>query len=421
MNRGKIVIEGKPEELKNMAGERVILITSVPGKLPGDKEQSRVAQSGRIVQHERKGVKSFPEWWAASLGCPSDLRICRREYKERGILHTKPGGLIHSGRGGGMALIAGSVIRKDLKVYIRHRKTLVLIFIAPVLIMVMIGSVFSGASGEGFTDIKLGVGGGSAQGEQIIKELRSNRMFIIIQENTTDPSVIEEGVRRGKYSAGILILHDETGALRLYVDNSRMQIAPGILSAFLSTTEKLSYELTFGFISKLWKNLAQMESELWPLKEGILQINGSMSGLNRDTSHVLVSLDEINVTALNGSIAGMKSTLDIMRSDLHRTSDYINSTRRELKELDSNVTSIYNDSVALRDDLRFVIDSIDSADAALLSIQTDLQNTSSITCADPTTPQCVSLANAIKQIQDTRAQMLERSSASGRFTIILRT
>lgn len=306
-------------------------------------------------------------------------------------------------------MIAGSVIRKDLKVYIRHRKTLLLIFIAPILIMVLIGSVFSGASGEGFKDIKLGVGGESAQGEQIIKELRSNRMFIIIQENTTDPSVIEEGVRRGKYSAGILIPQDEAESLRLYVDNSRIQIAPGILSAFLSTTEKLSYELTFGFISKLWKNLAQMESELKPLKEGILQINGSMAGLNSDTRHVLVSLDDINVTGLNRSIAEMKNTLDLMRNDLYRTADDINATRRELKELDSNVSSIYNDSVELRDDLKFVIDSIDSADAALLAIQTDLQNTSRVTCADPSTPQCVSLANAIRQIQDTRAQMLERS------------
>lgn len=306
-------------------------------------------------------------------------------------------------------MTAGSVIRKDLKVYVRHRKTLMLIFIAPILIMVLIGSVFSGASGEGFRDIKLGVGGGSEQGEQIIKELRSNRMFIIVEENTTDPSIIEEGVRRGKYSAGILIPQDETQALRLYVDNSRIQIAPGILSAFLSTTEKLSYELTFGFISKLWKNLAQMESELRPLKEGILQINGSIAGLNRDTGRVLVSLDEINVTGLNRSIAEMKSTLELMRSDLYRTAEDINATRRELKELDNNVSSIYNDSVALRDDLKFVIDSIDSADAALLAIQNDLQNTSRVTCADPSTPQCVSLTNAIRQIQDTRAQMLERS------------
>lgn len=303
----------------------------------------------------------------------------------------------------------GSVIRKDLKVYVRHRKTLLLIFIAPILIMILIGSVFSGASGEGLKDVRLGVGGGSGQGERITRELTNNSMFIIVKENTTDPAVIEEGVRKGKYNAGIFIPEDETQSLRLYIDNSRIQIAPGISMALFSTTEKLSYELTFGFISTLWKNLAQMESELKPLKEGVLQINRSIEGLNRDTRHVLVSLDDINVSELNRSVAGMKNTLDLMKSDLIRTADDINTTRKELKELDNNVSSIYNDSVELRDDLKFVIDNIDSTDAALLGIQTDLQDTYNVTCTDPGTPQCVSIAGTIRQIQDTRALMLERT------------
>jgi ABC-type multidrug transport system permease subunit len=308
-----------------------------------------------------------------------------------------------------VALTIGSVIRKDLKVYVRHRKTLLLIFIAPILIMILIGSVFSGSSGEGLKNVKLGVGGGSGQGEQITRELTNSSMFIIVKENTTDPAVIEEGVRKGKYNAGIFIPEDETKSLRLYIDNSRIQIAPGISMALFSTTEKLSYELTFGFISTLWKNLAQMQSELKPLKDGVLQINGSIEGLNRDTRHVLVSLDDINVSELNRSVAEMKNTLDIMKSDLIRTADEINTTRKELRELDNNVSSIYNDSVELRDDLKFVIDNIDSTDAALLGIQTDLQDTYNVTCTNPSTPQCVSIAGTIQKIQDTRALMFERT------------
>jgi len=56
-----------------------------------------------------------------------------------------------------VALSSFSVIKKDLKVYVRHKKTLLLIFLAPVLIMILIGSVFQGASGEGLKDVKLGV------------------------------------------------------------------------------------------------------------------------------------------------------------------------------------------------------------------------------------------------------------------------
>ncbi len=305
--------------------------------------------------------------------------------------------------------MTGSVIRKDLKVYIRHRKTLLLIFIAPILIMVLIGSVFSGASDEGLKDVSLGVGGGLEQGKEIIEELNRSRMFIIVKEDTSDPAVIREGVRKGKYSAGIFIPENETQAMQLYLDNSKVQIAPVISTVFLTITEKMSYELTLGFISKLWKNLAQMESELEPLKEGVFLVNGKIAGLNNNTQSVLVSLNEINVSSLNTSIGVMKNTLDMMRTDLYRSGEEINVTRNDIKELDRNVSSIYNDSAGLRDDLKFVVDSIESADASLMVIQTNLQGTYNATCIEPSTPQCISLKNTIQQVQDTRAMMFNRT------------
>lgn len=303
-----------------------------------------------------------------------------------------------------------SVVKKDLKVYIRHRKTLMLIFIAPVLIMVLIGSVFSGASEGGVRDVKLGVGGGSEQGKKIIEELNSSRMFIIIDENTTDPAVIEEGVRKGRYSAGIFIPEDETQSLKLFLDNSRVQIAPVILTAFVSTTEKMSYELTFGFISKLWKNLKQMEEELKPLKEGVVMINRSIVGLNSDTKKALSSMDEIDVESLNGSISRMKNSLGQMRTDLLQSAEDINATRQELRDLDGNVSSIQNDTAELRDDLKLVVDNIDAADASMQDVQTQLHLTYNLTCSfDPSIQQCVSMALAIRQLRDTRALMLERT------------
>ena len=105
----------------------------------------------------------------------------------------------------------------------------------------------------------------------------------------------------------------------------------------------------------------------------------------------------------------MKTTLDQMGIDLSRTSVDINTTRNDILELDKNVSSIYNDSSALRDDLKLVVDNIDSTDAALLAIQADLQSTYHSTCAIPSTPQCISIANTVLQIQGTRALLLEKT------------
>ncbi|MCX9087094.1 MAG: ABC transporter permease, partial [Candidatus Methanoperedens sp.] len=167
--------------------------------------------------------------------------------------------------------------------------------------------------------------------------------------------------------------------------------------------------LTLGFISKLWENLGEMESELGPLREGVFSINGNISRLNNDTQNVLVRLDEINVTRMNQSINMMKTTLDQMGVDLSLTSGDINTTRNDILELDKNVSSIYNDSATLRDDLKLVVDNIDSTDAALLAIQSDLQGTYHSTCTIPSTPQCISIANTVLQIQNTRALLLEKT------------
>jgi ABC-type multidrug transport system permease subunit len=308
-----------------------------------------------------------------------------------------------------VALSSFSVIKKDLKVYVRHKKTLLLIFLAPVLIMILIGSVFSGATGEGFKDVKLGVGGGSTLGDDIIKELNNSRMFIIFKENTTHPSVIEDGVRSGKYSAGIFIPQNQTQSMKLYIDNSRIQIAPVISTVFLTTTEKMSYELTLGFISKLWEHLGEMESELTPLKESVFSINGNIEKLNNDTQDVLFQLDGIDAIGLNQSVSMMKNTLEQMKTDMGQTSIDINTTRQEISDLDKNVSSIYNDSATLRDDLNLVVNSINSTDAALLAIRIDLQGTYNSTCVITSTLQCITLENTIRQVADTRALLLEKT------------
>jgi len=306
-----------------------------------------------------------------------------------------------------------SVIRKDLVVYTRHRKTLLLIFLAPILIMVLIGSVFSGSTETGFRDVKLGVGGGS--GSNIIQELNASNMFQIVEVNTTDPAVIEDGVKKGKYNAGIFIPENQTQPMRLYLDNSRVQIAPVISTVFLTTTEKISYELTLGFITKLWENLAIMESELEPLKNGVLKINSSVKDLNNDTQDVLASLDEMNITRLNNSLIVMKNTLLQMSLDLNRTTEEITATQKELRELDTNVSSIYSDAVVLRDELKIVVDNINSTDNALLGIETSLQASYTATCIDPTTPQCISLVGSIQQVKDTRLLLADRT---GRITTL---
>ena len=57
MNRGKIVVEGKPGELKNAAGEHVILITSIPGNYQIIKSKVESLESILSCSVNEKGLK----------------------------------------------------------------------------------------------------------------------------------------------------------------------------------------------------------------------------------------------------------------------------------------------------------------------------------------------------------------------------
>ncbi|MCK4928762.1 MAG: ABC transporter permease, partial [Methanosarcinales archaeon] len=144
---------------------------------------------------------------------------------------------------------------------------------------------------------------------------------------------------------------------------------------------------------------------------GVVAINSSINSLNSSTADVITALDELNATRLNASVDEMKHTLEQMKVDLNQTAADINVTRQEIKQLDENVDYIYNDAVLLRDELEVVVDDIDAADAALLDLQTSLQQTYDFTCTvDPSQAQCITLNVTIQQVQDTRDLLQERTA-----------
>ncbi len=57
MNRGKIVVEGKPEELKNSAGERVVQVISIPGNYHSVKIKIESLEAVMSCSVSEKGLK----------------------------------------------------------------------------------------------------------------------------------------------------------------------------------------------------------------------------------------------------------------------------------------------------------------------------------------------------------------------------
>ncbi len=307
------------------------------------------------------------------------------------------------------------IIGKDLRIYFRQRKTLLLMFLTPILIMLVIGSVFSDAAPSGLKDVKLGISGyQTPMGEKIIESLSKEGMFTIVEEANATPEAMEAKVKNGEYSAGIILPTNGSRAIKLYIDNSQLQVAPVVASVFLTVTEKISYEITLGFIEHLWTNLEKMEAQMEPLEEEVKRVNATINDINSDTKQIKASLDGLNTTGLKSSLSAMEAVLDGMAGNLTQSRHDLIDTRREILELNSSISTINSDSSELRDELKIVVDNIEATDQALLELQTGLKNVYNSTCWNQSqvflNPQCVSINQSIEQIAYTKNLLSNRTS-----------
>jgi predicted nucleic acid-binding Zn-ribbon protein len=305
-----------------------------------------------------------------------------------------------------------SIIWKDLKIYRRQKKTLLLIILCPVLIMLLIGSVFSGAPKVGLKGVSLVVGGVETPiGKALVESISQEDMFALTQETTISPQEMEEKVRAGEYSAGIVLPVNETDTLKLYIDNSKLQVAPVVSTVFIIATEKMSFEITLEFIEKLWSSLSEMETQMAPLGDEVRSVRDNIIAINNDAGEIKDSLDMLDVEGLNASVAQMKKTLDDMKWELNQTRVELNTTRAEISELNTTVSSINSDSTELKDQLGIVVENINSTDAALLDLQVSLQAIYDTTCLNQTfNPSCISTKASIDQIKSTRELLSNRTA-----------
>ncbi len=305
-----------------------------------------------------------------------------------------------------------SIVQKDLKIYLRQRKTLMLMILTPVLIMLIVGSVFSGGSERGLKNVKLGISGAqSREGTLIVESLSQEDMFTIEELNVTS-SEMEGLVSSGVYSAGIVLPTNQSAPLQLYVDNSKLQIAPVISTVFLTVTEKISFEITLAFIEELWESLQRMEAQMDPLANEVRKVNATINDINADAQQIKGSMDSLDIVGLRGSLREMGKALDDMERDLGTSRVDLKNTRDELKQLNSSVGDINSESSELRDEMKVVVDNINATDQALLELQSDLQKVHNTTCFNLTAlaPKCFTLEQSIGQINSTRTLLHNRTS-----------
>ena len=252
-------------------------------------------------------------------------------------------------------------IIKDATQFLREGRTLLLLFAAPIIVLLILGGVFGRTSAEI---------GGTTIGYCDLDQKEVSQLFVSgIQNNTkiTDYSnqsdcglFVENEVRQGRLAAAFVIPAGfqkgieagESQGITIYLDNSRIQTAPSIEAFMKAAVQGTGQQIGATFIRSVWDQLDEARSGLGSLLVGINQTREDAHSMKLRLGNTSGSLKSINFTLMNSEISAANSTIrvalqsmDEAEGNLTEIQSRFDSYEEELSQTESDLAAI-NETLA---------------------------------------------------------------------------
>lgn len=255
-------------------------------------------------------------------------------------------------------------IEKDAKQFFREKRTLILLFAAPVIVLLILGGVFGRTTQEA---------GGAEIGLCDLDKSNLSNLFVAGITNSTkiaDHSsetkcdlTVEKEVREGRLAAAIVIPKGfqngiESGVsqnLTVYIDNSRILTSSSIEAFMKAAVQETGQKVGTQFILTVWTKLNSADSQLKGL---LFKINDSRADalkMKKRLNQTTNSLQAINFSTMNDELKAANST--------------IISTLTSLESVESNLSKIESSFAEYDSELN-------QSEAELLQIRSTLANAS---------------------------------------------
>ena len=205
------------------------------------------------------------------------------------------------------------LIKKNLKLFKRDRRTLVLITIAPVLILLILGNVFGQTtSSKSITGLKLGLCDLDKEDNEILLPFSEIEN---LGENCSDAA--REKVAKGKIRASLIIPEDFSNNIRegygseliFYVDNSKTQTAIMATDAIKALVQDLNEKIGVEFIQNAWNRLNELNTNLKIIVEHLTLIKEQTNELQGKINELNNKINEIDTEELENKIYDINNTL----------------------------------------------------------------------------------------------------------------
>ena len=196
-----------------------------------------------------------------------------------------------------------SLIGKNLKIISRSKVSTLLIILAPILIVLLIGTAFNS---ESVTDLQLGVYSPSYNNltNSITSELEANNFNIT---RISDEQTCIELIKSGEIHAcivfpGDLSVSGNDNPVMVHVDNSRINLAYALINDIDSEISSKSSELGIVMVDDLINALNKVKEDL-PIQKK------SLGDVSLDLEEIKLSEDSFSISKLEDSIKKLESAI----------------------------------------------------------------------------------------------------------------
>jgi ABC-2 type transport system permease protein len=298
-----------------------------------------------------------------------------------------------------------SEIAKDGRQFFREGRTLLLLFAVPLLVLLVLGGVFGNTS-AGTSGISIGLCDldNSTMSHLFVSGI-SNSTDIVDYSNSSDcNATVFDQVTQGRLPAAIVIPAGfesdiEAGQsqnLTVYIDNSRVQIAPSIEAFLQAAVQGAGQEVGTQFILSVWGQLDNASAQLSGLQSQVQDSRGDALDMEQRLQGTEDSLNAINFSVMSDQISAANATVDYAR-------DSMETAQSNLTQIQSNFAGYEDELNQTEGDLLQINATLGNATAYIDSAQSGVNCSNAIFLA-----YCLSLDSLNSTIGSASASVNDR-------------
>lgn len=281
----------------------------------------------------------------------------------------------------------------------RERRTLLLMITAPLLVLFIMGAIFSGSTSlEGKGAIGMCDLDQSATSQLFADGIRNSSRVVDYGSGGECAMALEMDVRQGRLAAGFVLPYGyeeglaqgKTQNITLVLDNSKFQVSPSLEAFVKAAVQETDQKIGMQFIMTVWERLDAADAKLGKLlpeinatREKAIEMKARLQGTSD-------SLDSLDISNVREQIFLANRTVDGTVDALSQAEANLTKIQSNFEDYDITLNQTQSDLEGINSTLANASDYIAGAKAGM-------------NCSEPIfMPTCISLNSVEAQLNGTQ-------------------